>query len=164
MLETFEAIKTLQTMEIAITVNGQPWRGEVPVEETLLEFVRGRLSLTGTKRSCESEVCGACTVLVDNKPVSSCNYLAIETDGRSVTTVEGLGKVDQLDRLQEAFIGNAAFPCGYCPSGQLMAAKGLLLQNPSPTYEEIAEWLSENLCRCGTYPAIARAIFEASRK
>src|SRR5437899_7794160 len=99
---------------LSLTVNGRRWSGEVPVEETLLEFVRNRLGLTGTKRSCESEVCGACTVLVDNQAVSSCNYLAFEADGRSVLTIEGLEVDGKLDPLQEAFIRNVGAQCGYC--------------------------------------------------
>ena len=136
----------------------------MPAEETLLEFLRARLRLTGTKRSCESEVCGACTVLVDNRPVSSCNYLAFETQGKSVLTIEGLADGEQLDPLQEAFIRNIGAQCGYCTPGQIMAAKGLLSENPAPTREEIAEWLSGNICRCGAYGAIAKSILEAAQE
>ncbi len=157
-----DELKTLQTFALSLTVNGKLWSGEVPVEETLLEFVRSRLGLTGTKRSCESEVCGACTVLVDNKAVSSCNYLAFETHGKSVLTIEGLSAGEQLDPLQEAFIRNVGSQCGYCTPGQIMAAKALLLENPSPTREQIAEWLNGNICRCGAYPAIATSILEAA--
>jgi xanthine dehydrogenase YagT iron-sulfur-binding subunit len=134
------------------------------VEETLLELLRVRLRLTGTKRSCESEVCGACTVLVDNRPFSSCNYLAFEAQGKSVLTIEGLANGEQLDPLQEAFIRNIGAQCGYCTPGQIMAAKGLLSDNPAPTREEIAEWLSGNICRCGAYGAIAKSILEAAQE
>jgi aerobic-type carbon monoxide dehydrogenase small subunit (CoxS/CutS family) len=147
---------------LSTTVNGQAWSGEVPVEEVLLDFLRHRLGLTGTKRSCESEVCGACTVLVDGQPVSSCTYLAFEAGGKQVLTVEGLAHGDQLDPLQEAFIRNVGAQCGYCTPGQLMAAKALLLENPSPSYDELVEWMSGNICRCGCYPAIARSILEAA--
>jgi carbon-monoxide dehydrogenase small subunit len=157
-----EAVETLQTMPVRVTVNGRDWLGDVPVEEVLLDLLRNRLGLTGTKRSCESEVCGACTVLVDGVPASSCSYLAFEASGKAVTTVEGLGSIDGPDPLQEAFIRHMGFQCGYCTSGQLMAAKGLLLQTPSPTYEEIAEWMSGNVCRCGCYAAIAAAIQDAA--
>lgn len=157
-----EEIKTLQTFKLSLIVNGKGWRGEIPAEETLLEFLRHRLGLTGTKRSCESQVCGACTVLVDQKAISSCNYLAFEADGKSVLTIEGLVEGDRLDPLQEAFIRNLGFQCGYCTPGQIMAAKALLLQNPTPTRDEIAEWLSGNICRCGAYPAIAASILEAA--
>ncbi len=157
-----QGIATLQTVPLKLMVNGSPWSGEVPVEEVLLDFLRNRLGLTGTKRSCESQVCGACTVLVDGAPTSSCSYLAFETNGKSVMTVEGLGSAEALDPLQEAFIRHMGFQCGYCTSGQLMAAKGLLIHNPSPTQEEIADWMSGNTCRCGCYAAISAAIRDAA--
>src|SRR4029077_14187080 len=99
-------METQSTFLLSLTVNGKAWSGEVPIEETLLEFLRNRLRLTGTKRSCESEVCGACTVLVDGRPVSSCNYLAFESNGKSVLTIEGVAQGETLDPLQEAFIRN----------------------------------------------------------
>jgi xanthine dehydrogenase YagT iron-sulfur-binding subunit len=153
-----------QTSVLSVTINGEPWSGEVPVGETLLELLRVRLRLTGTKRSCESEVCGACTVLVNNRAISSCNYLAFEANGKSVLTIEGLATGQQLDPLQEAFIRNIGAQCGYCTPGQIMAAKALLLENPAPTRAEIAEWLSGNICRCGAYPAILKSIIEAARE
>jgi aerobic-type carbon monoxide dehydrogenase small subunit (CoxS/CutS family) len=161
--ETLEPIETLHTLPVSIGVNGQSWSGEIPVEEVLLDFLRVRLGLTGSKRSCNSEVCGACTVLVDGRPVSSCNYLAFEADGREVTTVEGLARDGRLDPIQEAFISQVAAQCGFCTSGQLMATRALLDENPRPTYEEMTEWLSGNICRCGTYPAIARAIAQVTQ-
>src|SRR5690348_11752839 len=157
-----DAVYIGSMMPVALQINDQPWRGDVRAEETLLEFVRERLCLTGTKRSCESEVCGACTVLVDGEPVSSCTYLAFEARGKQVLTVEGLADGDKLDPLQDAFIRNVGMQCGYCTSGQLMAAKALLQTNPSPTYEEVAEWMSGNTCRCGCYPAIAQSILEVA--
>jgi aerobic-type carbon monoxide dehydrogenase small subunit (CoxS/CutS family) len=152
------------TFQLSLTVNGKPWSGEVPIEETLLELLRSRLRLTGTKRSCESEVCGACTVLVDRRPVSSCNYLAFEAHERSVLTIEGVAQNDKLDPIQEAFIRNIGAQCGYCTPGQIMAAKALLIENPNPTREQIAEWLSGNICRCGAYGAIAQSILEAAQE
>jgi carbon-monoxide dehydrogenase small subunit len=157
-------LQTLQTVEVSMTVNGQLWMGQVPVEEELLEFLRVRLGLTGTKRACESEVCGACSVLVNGEPISSCSYLAFEANGKSVTTVEGLAVEGKLHPLQEAFIRNVAAQCGYCTPGQLIAATALLAENPSPTYQEIAHWLVGNICRCGCYPAIATSIMEAARE
>ena len=154
---------SMQTLPIRLRINGQEWTGEVPVEEVLLDTLRARLQLTGTKRSCESEVCGACTVLVDGEPVSSCTYLTFEADGRQVTTVEGLAQGDNLDPLQEAFIRNVGAQCGYCTPGQLMAAKALLRENPRPTRDDISEWMSGNICRCGAYVAIAQSIVEASQ-
>ncbi len=157
-------LKTKQTFALSLTINGKSWSGQIPVEQTLLEFLRSRLGLTGTKRGCESEVCGACTVLVDQKPISSCSYLAFETHGKSVLTIEGLAAGGRLDPLQEAFVRNLGFQCGYCTPGQIMAAKALLLEKPAPTREEIADWLSGNICRCGAYPGIAAAVLEASRE
>jgi len=152
------------TFNLSFSVNGNPWSGEVPIEETLLEFLRNRLHLTGTKRSCESEVCGACTVLVDNRPVSSCNYLAFEANGKSVLSIEGVAQGDVFDPLQEAFIRNIGAQCGYCTPGQIMAAKALLIENPNPSRQQIAEWLSGNICRCGAYGAIAQSILEAAQE
>ncbi|HEY3152808.1 MAG TPA: (2Fe-2S)-binding protein [Candidatus Binatia bacterium] len=149
---------------LTLTVNGKHWSGDVPIEETLLELLRNRLRLTGTKRSCESEVCGACTVLVENRPVSSCTYLAFEAHEKSLLTIEGVARGEQLDPLQEAFIRNIGAQCGYCTPGQIIAAKALLMANPHPTREQIAEWLSGNICRCGAYGAIAQSILEAAQE
>ena len=154
----------MQMLPVRVNVNGENWQGAIPAQETLLEFIRVRLGLTGTKRSCESQVCGACTVLVDEQPISSCNYLACEANGKSVLTIEGLAKEGQLDPLQEAFMRNVGAQCGFCTPGQIMSAKALLLQNPSPTREQIAEWLSGNICRCGAYPAIIASIQEAASR
>lgn len=152
-----------RTFNLSLNVNDNSWSGEVPIEETLLEFLRNRLRLTGTKRSCESEVCGACTVLVDQRPVSSCSYLAFEAHEKSVLTIEGVAHGEQLDPLQEAIIRNVGAQCGYCTPGQIMAAKALLIENPHPSREQIAEWLSGNICRCGAYGAIAQSVLEAAR-
>jgi len=144
-------LRTLQSIDVSLTINGKPWSGPVPAEEVLLDFLRERIGLTGTKRSCESQVCGACTVLVDGQPTSSC-------------TIEGLASGEHLDPLQTAFIRNVGAQCGYCTPGQLMAAKALLLQNPSPTFDQIAQWMKGNICRCGCYPAIAQSILEAAEE
>ncbi len=157
-------MKPQSTFNLSFTINGGSWSGEIPVAETLLELLRNRLRLTGTKRSCESEVCGACTVLVDNRPVSSCSYLAFEAHGKSVLTIEGVAQGDELDPLQEAFIRNIGAQCGYCTPGQIMAAKALLLENPAPSREQIAEWLSGNICRCGAYNQIIQSILEAAEE
>ena len=103
-------------------------------------------------------------MLVDGRPVSSCNYLAFEASGKSVLTIEGVAQGDKLDPLQEAFIRNIGAQCGYCTPGQIMAAKGLLMENPNPSREQIAEWLSGNICRCGAYGAIAQSILEAAQE
>src|SRR4030095_1514124 len=152
------------TFSLSVTVNGKTWSGDVPIEETLLELLRNRLRLTGTKRSCESEVCGACTVLVDGRAISSCNYLAFEAHEKSILSIEGVADNDKLDPLQEAFVRNIGAQCGYCTPGQIMAAKALLMENPTPTREQIAEWLNGNICRCGAYGAIAQSILEAAQE
>jgi aerobic-type carbon monoxide dehydrogenase small subunit (CoxS/CutS family) len=164
MPDEFEDLKTVQSARLSFTINGRPWSGEAPVEEVLLDLIRYRVGLTGPKRSCESEVCGACTVLVDGRPTSSCSYLAFEANGKSVTTVEGLAQGEALDPLQEAFIRNVGAQCGYCTPGQLMAARALLVENPSPTYEQLQQWMKGNICRCGCYPAIAQSILEAAEE
>ena len=152
----------MQLRAVRINVNADIWQGTIPAHETLLEFIRVRLGLTGTKRSCESQVCGACTVLVDEQPISSCNYLACEAHDKSVLTIEGLSQNDVLDPLQEAFVRNIGAQCGFCTPGQIMSAKALLLANPSPTRQQITEWLSGNICRCGAYPAIVASVQEAA--
>jgi aerobic carbon-monoxide dehydrogenase small subunit len=151
-----------QIIEIALTINGRTWSGAVRAEETLLEFLRDDLKLTGTKRSCESEVCGACTVLVDGRPVSSCSYLAFEIVGRDVLSIEGLEGDDRLDPLQEAFLRHEGYQCGFCTSGMIMSAKALLLENPSPSREEVANYLRGNICRCGAYLGILGAVLDAA--
>jgi aerobic-type carbon monoxide dehydrogenase small subunit (CoxS/CutS family) len=152
------------TFNLLLTINGKKWSGAVPIAETLLEFLRNRVRLTGTKRSCESEVCGVCTVLVDKRPVSSCNYLAFEAHEKSVLTIEGVASGDQLDPLQAAFVRNIGVQCGYCTPGQIMAAKALLMQCPQPSSEQVAEWLNGNICRCGAYGAIAQSILEVAQE
>ncbi len=156
------AREAVDALDIACTINGQPWQGRIPVDEVLLDFLRDRLRLTGTKRSCESEICGACSVLIEGAVYSSCNLLTLEIDGRSLTTIEGLAEGDQLTALQEAFIQNVGGQCGYCTPGQIIAATALLSEQPAPTYEQIAEWMRGNVCRCGSYPAIAKSVLEAA--
>src|SRR5215468_4105858 len=123
---------------IALTVNGRDVALEVPAHALLLDVLRDRLNLKGAKRSCDIQVCGACTVLVDGAPVSACTYLAVEADGRVVSTVEGLAEGDALHPLQESFIECGAVQCGFCTSGMLMAAKALLDEDPAPTAERVA--------------------------
>ena len=159
-----DRLKTMQMVELSLTINGQPWSGQAPAEEVLLDLVRYRIGMTGTKRGCESQICGACTVLVDGQPISSCSYLAFEADGKSVTTIEGVKIGDQLHPLQSAFVRNVGVQCGYCTPGEILAAKALLSENPTPTYDEIAEWLRGNICRCGCYPAIVRSILEVAQE
>ena len=159
-----EAIETQQMIDISLKVNGEAWSGEVRAEETLLEFLREQLRLTGTKRSCESQVCGVCTVLVDGKTISSCTYLAFEANEKGVTTIEGLASGDQLTPIQEAFIRRGAAQCGFCTSGMLITITALLKENPKPTREEIGRYLNGNICRCGAYVQILEAIQDVSSK
>ena len=146
---------------IRLTINGNARRVDVDDHWTLAELVRDHLQLTGTKLGCERGECGACTVLVDDKPVYSCSYLAVWADGRTVLTVEGLMRNGKLDPLQEAFIAHDAPQCGYCTSGQLMSAKALLSSNPTPTAAEVRVALAGNICRCSNYNRIVEAVVAA---
>ena len=158
-------LKGARTLPIQLRVNGTPWSGEVNAEETLLSFVRDRLGLKGTKRSCESQVCGACTVLVANQAVSSCSYLAWEATDKEILTIEGLAQDDVLDPVQEAFVKYGAIQCGYCTPGMVMMVKALLNENPHPSRQEIRNWLNGSLCRCSAYVSIEQAVLElAGRK
>jgi len=143
---------------IRLRVNGQPVVREVPDHRLLVDFLRYDLSLTGTKEGCSVGVCGACTVLLDGQPVSSCIALAVMADGCEVTTVEGLAGDDRLHPLQRAFIEYGGFQCGICTPGQIMAAKALLDGNPHPSQEEIQTWMMGNLCRCTGYYKIIASI------
>ncbi len=147
--------------QIRLTVNGGARQVQVDDHWTLGELLRDHLRLTGTKLGCERGECGACTVLVDDKPVYACSYLAVWADGKSVMTVEGLITNGRMDPLQEAFIAHDAAQCGFCTSGQLMSAKALLKANPTPTVPEVHAALAGNLCRCSNYVRIAEAVVAA---
>lgn len=147
---------------ITLTVNGASERLDVPSNMTLLQMLRERLALTGTKNGCEAGECGACTVLVDGEPVNSCMMLAVEVDGREVLTVEGLAPEGRLSPLQEAFVEHNAVQCGFCTPGMLMSAHALLQRNPRPTEAEIKEALVGNLCRCTGYVRIVDAVQAAA--
>ncbi|MBC7081949.1 MAG: (2Fe-2S)-binding protein [Firmicutes bacterium] len=145
-------------------VNGRTVRAEVPATRTLLEFLREDLGLTGTKEGCGKGECGACTVLVDGKPVNSCLMLAYQADGKQVVTIEGLERDGSLHPIQEAFVTEGAVQCGFCTPGMIMSAKALLDANPSPTRDEIRQAISGNLCRCTGYAKIIRAIEVAAAR
>ncbi len=150
-------------MKLSLTLNGRYVETEYEAEETLAEVLRNHLNLNGTKVSCEVQVCGACTVLVDRLPVSSCTYLAYEARGKNVTTIEGLEKPDgTLHPLQQAFIDDFAFQCGFCTPGMIMSAKALLDENPKPTRDEIIHHMDGNICRCTGYVPIVAAIQRAA--
>ncbi|MEK7705807.1 MAG: (2Fe-2S)-binding protein [Myxococcota bacterium] len=148
----------MKTITLRTTINERPRELTVDVNQTLLDLLREGLGLTGTKRGCEVGECGACTVLLDGEPVSSCLVLAPQIAGRSVLTVEGLAKEGKLDRLQEAFLDHDAAHCGFCTPGMLMSAKALLQHNSQPSEAEIRTAISGNLCRCTGYVQIVEAI------
>jgi xanthine dehydrogenase YagT iron-sulfur-binding subunit len=146
-----------------LTVNGKKYSAEVEPRVTLLEALRGELDLTGSKRVCDRGTCGACTVIVDGKPAYSCSILAIEAQGKAVTTVEGLMQGDKLHPVQQAFIDNDAQQCGFCTPGFVVACKAFLDKNPNPTPEQVRHGLGGNLCRCGTYVGIRAAVLQAAK-
>ena len=146
------------------TINGKSVQAEVDVRMSLLDLLRDHLQLTGTKKGCDQGACGACTVLVDGRPIKSCTMLAVQADGREVTTVEGLATASELHPLQEGFKDEHGLQCGFCTPGMMMAAKGLLDENPNPTEEEIRWALSGNLCRCTGYQNIVKSVLWAAEK
>ena len=148
---------------ITLTVNGKPTVLEVEPRVTLLDALRDRAGLTGTKRICDRGACGGCTVWVDGKTVNSCMMLAIDAAGRSVTTIEGLAKDGQLHPMQAAFVKHDALQCGFCTPGMIMSCAALARDNENPTQAEIREAVSGNLCRCGVYPHVFSAVKEATR-
>jgi aerobic carbon-monoxide dehydrogenase small subunit len=143
---------------IALKVNGAERHAEVEPRTTLLEMIREQFNLTGAKLGCDIQVCGACTLLLDGKPVSACSVLAVDTDGCEVLTIEGLGSKNALHPLQEAFMKFGALQCGYCTAGFILTAKALLDEIPRPTDEQIRDYLAGNFCRCGCYQEIMQAI------
>ena len=150
--------------EISVIINGDLVVEKVASQRTLLDFLREDLGLTGTKEGCGSGDCGACTVLMDGKPVNSCLVLAIEADGHDLITIEGLAGVDGIAPLQQAFIDEGAVQCGFCSPGMLMSAKGLLDENPHPSEAEIRKAIAGNLCRCTGYVRIVEAIKKVASK
>jgi xanthine dehydrogenase YagT iron-sulfur-binding subunit len=149
-------------VDVTLRVNGSAHRVRLDSRVMLLDALRDRLDLTGTKKGCDQGACGACTVLVDGKRVLSCLALAAQYDGREVTTIEGLSSDGGLHPVQEAFIRHDGFQCGYCTPGQIMSAVALLAEGRAGSDEEIREFMSGNICRCGAYPNIVAAIREAA--
>ncbi len=152
------------TMQIEVTVNGRLRTIDVAMHHTLLEVLRDDIDLTGTKECCVVGECGACTVMVDGRPMNSCLMLAVEVDGSEVITVEGLATEGHLSRLQESFLDHGAAQCGFCIPGQLMSAYALLQSNPDPTVEDVHEALAGNLCRCAGYQQITEAVLAAAEE
>ena len=152
------------TITILTTINGSQQEVAVRPNQTLLEFLRENLSFQGSVEGCGVGVCGSCTVLVDGRPVSSCLMLASNAEGKKVTTIEGLSHSGELDPVQRAFLKHQAFQCGYCTPGMIMAVKGLLADNPHPSEEQARDYLSGNLCRCGTYSEVLAAVKELAEE
>ncbi len=150
--------------DIEFTVNGRTRKVQVKPNDLLLNVIRDNLNLKGTKYGCGTGECGTCTVLLDGKPVLSCLTLAVAADGRSITTIEGIGKESQLHPLQQAFVDVGAVQCGYCTPGMILSAKALLDRNADPTEDEIKQAIKGNLCRCTGYVKIIAAIQLASKR
>jgi aerobic-type carbon monoxide dehydrogenase small subunit (CoxS/CutS family) len=145
-----------------LTVNGSMYPVDVHPHATLLRAVRDGVGLTGTKEGCDDSECGACMMLIDGRPVNSCSYLALQAEGRAVTTVEGLANGDQLSALQQAMLQAGGVQCGFCTPGMLISATALLESNPNPTEEDVRIGLSGNLCRCTGYDGIVKAVLAAA--
>ena len=150
-------------LSFSTTINGHKQEVHARSNKTLLEFLRDDLKLKGTVEGCSVGVCGSCTVLIDGKPVSSCLLLASNIEDKAVETIEGLSRNSELDSVQQAFLEHQAFQCGFCTTGMIMAVKGLLNANPHPTEEQVREYLSGNLCRCGTYKEVLAAVAELAK-
>ena len=148
---------------VSATINGTTQEFLCEPRQTLLEVLRDNLNLTGTKEGCSNGNCGACTVLLDGRPVVSCLVFAVEAEGASVETIEGIAPTDGLHAIQKAFLEKAALQCGVCTPGFIMSTKAMLASNPNPTEEEIRFYLSGNLCRCTGYDKIVRAVQSAAR-
>lgn len=148
---------------ISFVLNGEPTEAVIEDSMSLLDFIRDTLDLTGTKKGCEEGECGACTVMLDGRPINSCMSLAAEVEGHELTTIEGIAKNGKLSVIQQKFIEKWALQCGYCTPGMIMSATALLNQNPNPTEEEIRVAIEGNLCRCTGYAKIVEAISEAAQ-
>jgi carbon-monoxide dehydrogenase small subunit len=150
--------------EANLTVNGIPSQVEIEPDRSLLSVLRTELGLTGTKEGCDDSECGACMVLIDGKPVNSCSFLALQAEGRSITTIEGLAPSGELNPLQRAFLAEGGVQCGFCTPGMLVSAAALLRKSPHPTEEEVRVALSGNLCRCTGYQGITNAVLRAAEE
>jgi aerobic-type carbon monoxide dehydrogenase small subunit (CoxS/CutS family) len=147
-------------VNLELRVNGEAVVCDAPAEELLLDFLRDRLDLTGAKRSCDVQVCGACTVLVDGEPVSACCMLAAQADGRDVTTIEGLAERPEFAQLEDAFMRHAALQCGFCTAGMLLTVSSLLASGELSSAGDVRRSLAGNLCRCTGYKGIVEAVCE----
>ncbi|PLX44314.1 MAG: (2Fe-2S)-binding protein [Deltaproteobacteria bacterium] len=161
-MNTIQDKEGVKRYMLSLTVNGDPHTVVVKANTTLSQVLRNELALTGTKQGCELGDCGSCTVLMDGKPVNSCMVLALEAEGREVTTIEGVAEGAKLSDLQESFVNHGAVQCGYCSPGMVLSAKALLARNPHPSELEVREAISGNLCRCTGYVHIVEAILAVS--
>ena len=152
------------SVPVRFRLNGQDHEAEVKPNVLLIDFIRDHLGLTGTKRSCDIEICGACTVLVNGNAVSSCSVFAFELNGKELLTIEGLADGNKLHPLQESFIECGGLQCGFCTPGMILLAKSLLDENPEPSVEEIREYMHATICRCTGYQMIIESIVEAAKK
>ncbi len=151
-------------IHVQTTINGQPAEFLCEPRQSLLEVLRDELRLTGSKEGCNNGNCGACNVLLDGRLVNSCLVLAVEVEGKAVTTIEGIAPAQELHPLQQKFLEHAALQCGICTPGFIVAAKALLDKNPKPSEEQVRHWLAGNLCRCTGYDKIVRAVLDAARQ
>jgi carbon-monoxide dehydrogenase small subunit len=149
-------------ISMELTVNGGIYKISIRPNETLLDVLREKIGITGSKKGCDTGECGACTVLLDGRPVSSCLVLAIDAKGKDILTIEGMAENGQLHPLQEKFLDEGAVQCGYCTPGMILSAKALLNQNPNPTELEIKEAIAGNICRCTGYAKIVSAVSAAA--
>jgi xanthine dehydrogenase YagT iron-sulfur-binding subunit len=161
---TSAARATSDSVNVHLKINGKAYALDVDPRVTLLDALRERLQLTGSKKGCDHGQCGACTVLVNGRRINSCLSLAVTHEGDEITTIEGLANGEELHPVQSAFIEHDGFQCGYCTSGQICSAVALLKENHANSDDEIREWMSGNICRCGAYPNILAAIKEAKTK
>lgn len=159
-----EILPSVGRSTITLTVNGRKYRAEIENRLTLAELLRYEMGLTGTKVSCDRGECGACTVIMNGRKTYSCATLAVQADGADILTIEGLAKGNQLHPIQQAFIDNDAYQCGFCTCGHIMGVKDLLDRNPNPTAEEVRVNMSDHLCRCGAYQNIVKAALDAAKK
>ncbi len=153
-----------QLVSVRFRLNGQQHSMQIPSQELLIDLIRDRLCLTGTKRSCDMEICGSCTVLLNGKAVSSCSLFAFDVDGKDVLTIEGLAPEEGLHPIQEAFIQCGGFQCGFCTPGMILLAKSLLDEKQVPTEEEVRDYMDANLCRCTGYQMIIESVSAAAEK
>ncbi|CUX57983.1 putative oxidoreductase, 2Fe-2S subunit [Agrobacterium genomosp. 13 str. CFBP 6927] len=158
------AVELGEPVDLTLTVNGEAVALKVDPRQSVLDLLRERLALTGTKKGCNQGACGACTVLINDRRVNACLALAVMYEGTSITTIEGVASGEELQPIQQAFIDHEGFQCGYCTPGQIMSGLGCIKEGHAGSREDISYWMSGNICRCGAYPGIVAAIEQAERE